>query len=55
MLRKKFKKTKFKYSGNLKENIVRIEQKIKEDGDNMGKITDMIRGTIVVNNPSEVS
>ena len=55
ILRKKFKRSGFKYSGNLKENIVRIEQKIKEDNDNMGKLTDMVRGTVLVRSPDEMN
>ena len=39
------------YSGNIKSNIIRIEQKIIENDNDPFTITDMIRGTIRVENP----
>jgi len=54
VLRNKFKKTRFKVFGNVKSNIVRIEQKIEEEGGNLGKLTDMIRATIVVDDPTQM-
>jgi len=54
ILRNKFKNTNFEVFGNVKTNIVRIEQKIEEEGGNLGKLTDMIRATIVVGDPTQM-
>ena len=44
--------TNYKVSGNLKQNLRRIAQKVQEDG--WERITDMIRATIIVQDASEL-
>ena len=55
ILKKKFKSVAgMNYFGNMKVNIARISQKIEEENGNLGVLTDMIRGTIVVNNADQL-